>query len=270
MISGEHRLRLITGCALAALLAACVVVGGRPLQFLALAVALMGLFEFYAMFWPGKKCPIAKGIGLALGAGVVLAHGYDPMWLIMFLTLPCLLAALFFLFSYGRGEEVRLGDYVPLIFGGIYIPLTLQMGLGFGPAEQALCVLAAIGTDIGGYYVGCRFGKHKIWPSVSPKKSWEGAIGGLLLCALLCVIFGLLQENVGIGLPALPLPAWVPIGILLNLAAQFGDFFESALKRTLNIKDSGTILPGHGGVLDRIDSLLFVLPAFLLVRQLLG
>ena len=131
-------------------------------------------------------------------------------------------------------------------------------------------MLAAIATDAGGYYAGCRFGKHKMWPAVSPKKSWEGAGGGLLLCMAVCVCFGLLREYFEVALPALPLPAWVAVGVALNIAAQLGDFFESALKRTQNVKDSGTILPGHGGVLDRIDSLLFVLPVFLAIRQLAG
>ncbi len=271
MILGEHRLRLITGGALALVLGLAVWFGGRPLQFLALLVALVGLFEFYSLFWPGRKRPIAKAIGLAMGAGVVLSHGYDPLWPALFLILPCFLAALLFLFSYGMGEkEAKLGDFAPLVFGGVYIPLVLQLALSFGPLEQVICVLAAIGTDVGGYYAGRSFGKHKIWPSVSPKKTWEGATGGLLLCVLLCVGFGLLREYADVALPALPLPAWVAVGILLNIAAQLGDFFESALKRTQNVKDSGTILPGHGGLLDRIDSLLFVMPAYLVIRQLAG
>ncbi len=271
MILGEHRQRLITGGVLALVLGLCVWFGGRPMQFLALAVALVALFEFYSLFWPGKKRPVAKGLGLAMGAGVVLSHGYDFLWPALFLLVPCFLAGLLFLFSYGLGEkDAKLGDFSPLVFGGVYIPLVLYIALGLSPLEQLLCVLAAIATDAGGYYAGCRFGKHKMWPAVSPKKSWEGAIGGLLLCAAVCVCFGLVREYAEVALPALPLPAWVAVGVALNLAAQLGDFFESALKRTQNVKDSGTILPGHGGLLDRIDSLLFVLPVFLAIRQLAG
>ena len=271
MIFGEHRLRLITGGILALVLALCVWYGGLPLLLLTLAVVLVGLFEFYSLFWPGTERAVTKLTGLILGAGLLLAQGSDPLWTHAVLLLYGFAAALLFLFAYGRGEtETRLSDYMPLIFGAVYIVLAMRAALVFSPAEQLLCVLAAIGTDVGGYYAGCRFGKNKVWPSVSPKKSWEGSAGGLALCVVLCLGFGLARERFALNLPDLPLAVWVLVGIFLNIAAQMGDFFESALKRTLNVKDSGTILPGHGGLLDRIDSLLFVLPAYLLVRQLVG
>jgi hypothetical protein len=99
-------------------------------------------------------------------------------------------------------------------------------------------------------------GGPKIWPSISPKKTWAGSLGGLATCIVVCVGIGLLLGSADILSFAL-------LGTGLNVAAQLGDFFESALKRWRGVKDSGRVLPGHGGILDRIDSLLFVLPAVL-------
>lgn len=115
--------------------------------------------------------------------------------------------------------------------------------------------LAAFISDTGAYYIGTYLGRARIWPRVSPKKSWAGSIGGLVLCIAMCV---------GLGLWWGVRPWWqfAMLGVLLNAASQLGDFFESALKRTLGVKDSGTLLPGHGGLLDRIDSLLFVVPVY--------
>ena len=133
-------------------------------------------------------------------------------------------------------------------------------------------VVAAVASDTCAYYAGCLWGSHKIWPRVSPKKSWEGAIGGLAGCvaatALLAwCFFGFSRPG---GNPAAYTAAWIAVGVLLNVAAQAVDFFESALKRSRNVKDSSALLPGHGGLLDRMDSLLFVLPAYYLAKMFLA
>ncbi len=113
------------------------------------------------------------------------------------------------------------------------------------------------GADIGAYFAGRSFGKRKLAPAVSPGKTWEGAFGGFLLAILLCGLGAyLLQAN---------LLVWVPLTATLIVLSVFGDLFESVMKRASGVKDSGTLLPGHGGVLDRIDSLLAVLPVFGLV-----
>jgi phosphatidate cytidylyltransferase len=112
-------------------------------------------------------------------------------------------------------------------------------------------VFAAMGSDSGGYFVGRALGRHKLAPSISPSKTVEGALGGLagaMLIATIChaVFFGALGGGEAVALGA-------AIGVL----AQFGDLCESALKRAFGAKDSGWIIPGHGGILDRLDSLLF-------------
>ena len=143
------------------------------------------------------------------------------------------------------------------LFGQIYIALPLAYlellrAHGFLPAAVAL--LLVWGSDIGAYFVGSAAGRHPLVPRLSPKKSWEGLIGGILFAGLL-------------GLTLVPLwlhrPDWfgLSVGLIAGVLASVGDLGESAIKRWANAKDSGFFLPGHGGLLDRVDSLLFTLPA---------
>ena len=108
--------------------------------------------------------------------------------------------------------------------------------------------------DIGAYYVGRTFGKHKLAPRVSPKKSWEGSVASVVTSGLVGTLY--LQRFV----PGVPLRHAIALTVAANIAGQFGDLAESAMKRGADVKDSGAILPGHGGFLDRVDSTLFALP----------
>jgi phosphatidate cytidylyltransferase len=117
--------------------------------------------------------------------------------------------------------------------------------------------VATWGYDTGGYFVGRFFGRHKMTPQVSPKKSWEGALGGLALSLLalygLWAFFPVYKEIFGAQ-------DILILGILMSLFGQLGDLVESMIKRSLSAKDSGSFFPGHGGIFDRIDSLLFNAP----------
>jgi phosphatidate cytidylyltransferase len=114
-----------------------------------------------------------------------------------------------------------------------------------GLSALILVLLVVWATDIGGYFAGRAIGGPKLWPRVSPKKTWAGAIGGFL--ASLLVAIGFSASDLGKTLPLMILAA------MLSIAAQFGDLFESAIKRRFGVKDSGHIIPGHGGVMDRLD-----------------
>lgn len=262
-----HQQRLITGVALLVLLISGLTLGGWPLRLLILAVSSLALYEFFSMYWPGRVYLGRKCAGLLGGALIILAQTIDPLWTLTVAALVFVGAALAFLFNYGTGNaQARLGHYAPLVNGLVYIPVMLQLALYLSPAEQSLVILAAVASDTGGYYAGSIWGKRKLWPSVSPKKSWAGLFGGMILCVSCCTLLGLVAQAADWRMLRLPLWAWPLAGVLLNQAAVFGDLFESALKRTLDIKDSGTLLPGHGGMLDRIDSLLFVLPIYMMLR----
>ncbi len=120
-----------------------------------------------------------------------------------------------------------------------------QLDQGLLAISWLVCVIAA--TDIGAFFAGRKFGKHKVWPRVSPNKTWEGAIGGFAFAAAVSYAFE---------------PSWqfTVIGFFIAIVAQIGDFSESAIKRKFGLKDSGNLLPGHGGVLDRLDGYLFAAP----------
>jgi phosphatidate cytidylyltransferase len=154
---------------------------------------------------------------------------------------------------------------------GLWVPVNaafavLLVGGGDGPhTPEALLAVGGgvIFTDIGGYAFGVRFGRHKIAPSISPAKSWEGLVGGLALTAALAVLVLPAISDYGVATSL-----FVPV--LCGLAGFFGDLVESMFKRDLGVKDLGDVLPGHGGVLDRVDGLLLALPVGYYTLQLLA
>ena len=129
------------------------------------------------------------------------------------------------------------------------------------------CVFVVVwSTDIGAYMIGRKIGKHKLWPVISPNKTWEGSIGAVV-CALICsAIYMAILGSLGINFGVSEL-TMIILAFFLSIVGQMGDLVESAYKRFYGVKDSGKILPGHGGILDRFDSMLFVLPV---VATILG
>ena len=115
-------------------------------------------------------------------------------------------------------------------------------------------------NDTGAYCTGSLFGKHKLFPRISPAKSWEGSIGGAVFVLISAYIIGILT-GADAGKSYLDIPQWLGLGLIVVVFGTWGDLVESLFKRTLGIKDSGTILPGHGGMLDRFDSSLMAMPA---------
>jgi len=162
-------------------------------------------------------------------------------------------------------------------FAILYIPASLIL-LVIMRTDMALSVLIVVILlcvwvgDIAAYYVGRSIGRHRLARVVSPNKTWEGAIASIVASVIVSFFVFHYQQQVGhffresqrMGWGPVPLASRshaIVLGIVVNIAAQFGDLFESAIKRGANIKDSGSLLPGHGGVLDRIDALLFAIPA---------
>ena len=153
---------------------------------------------------------------------------------------------------------------------GVYILAALYIGIGFhymaairAYPQNGLALLGYVfvvvwSTDIGAYMIGRKIGKHKLWPVISPNKTWEGSIGAVI-CALICSAIG-----INFGVSELTM---IILAFFLSIVGQMGDLVESAYKRFYGVKDSGKILPGHGGILDRFDSMLFVLPV---VATILG
>lgn len=134
------------------------------------------------------------------------------------------------------------------------------------------CAFCAWLTDTGAYFAGVFFGKHKMSPVISPKKTWEGAVGGVLLTAVANVVMFLIYDKWFFGVP---FNGWdwygvIPISIILSVISIFGDLSASVIKRNYGIKDYGNLIPGHGGMMDRIDSALFVFPAMYAIVNIIN
>lgn len=187
--------------------------------------------------------------------------------------IPYLLTVVYLFISelYAGGENA-IGDWAHTMLGQMYIalPFSTINVLAFNATMGGqtvynyivpLCVFIFLWTnDTGAYCSGSLFGKHKLFPRVSPGKSWEGSIGGAILVLVAAAVAYHFFPQIGNELQ-LSLLEWMGLGLVIVVFGTWGDLVESLFKRTLGIKDSGNILPGHGGMLDRFDSSLMAMPA---------
>ena len=221
-----------------------------------MAVAAMGLFEYFAMALPGNAVERTAGLlwGLVIAGGVA---AQEPKLWGAGLGLAVIGGFMFPLLHADDlpGAMHRLGlSLLGVLYVGFFTPhFVLLRGFNdnLGWRWVLFTVFAAMGSDSGGYLTGRAFGRHKLAPSISPSKTVEGALGalaGAMVIALVCrlVFFADLGSSEAFAL-----------GAVIGVLAQLGDLCESALKRAFGAKDSGWIIPGHGGILDRLDSLLF-------------
>jgi len=167
-------------------------------------------------------------------------------------------------------KEIIANAVFSLIYIGFDLAFFFHIYLGFG-ASMALMALTSVWLfDIGAYFFGKRFGRIRISPSYSPKKSLEGVIGGYLTTLLFMLLFVSISKLVGLyNGPDLGIPHFMVLAIVVSVFGTIGDIAESSFKRYHGIKDSGNLLPGHGGMLDRIDGVLFVTPMFYIFLTLL-
>ncbi len=193
---------------------------------------------------------------------------FRPEWMLPVLTASAL--GIFAIVCFRSPLNRVLWNTSASLFGLLYTGVTLttlpRLSLEEnGPALLLFLFFAVWSGDVAALYVGRAFGRHKLAPAISPNKTWEGSMasiaGSMLVGGLLLLLASLLQHH-GIATLSYPGPVvhWLLLAALLNIAAQIGDLVESALKRGAGVKDSGKLLPGHGGILDRIDALLFAAP----------
>lgn len=231
-------------------------------------IALMGISEFYNALKNKKVKPI-ETIGY-ITALPILGIGYlepEILKIILFFTLPLVVFALF-LKSIWSNLKYNILDIAITIMGIIYVPFLLS----FIPLTRALengqyfiwyLLAGAWVTDTCAYFVGVKFGKHK-FSEISPKKSIEGCIGGILGCMIFFGIYSYYLTTLGIELNTVFMTL---AGMIISIVSQIGDFAASSVKRFCEIKDFGNIMPGHGGVLDRFDSIIMIAPFIYMIFQ---
>ncbi|MDK2798544.1 MAG: phosphatidate cytidylyltransferase [Clostridiales bacterium] len=238
----------------------CIVISDKIVINIGVAaISMIALYELFSAVKCEKNLPL-MGISW-LGAIVISFSNFIRQELIMILIYGYIL--LLFLFYLIFHSTIRFSRIAINFFALIYIPYFLShiiftRGLNNGNVLVWLIFLGAWTTDTFAFFVGTFVGKRKLWPEVSPKKTIEGAIGGIMGCGLSFLLYGYLLHiwgNYNINYANLFI-----LGLLCSFIAQIGDLSASIIKRQYHIKDFGKIMPGHGGVLDRFDSIIFVAP----------
>ncbi|MBE7022550.1 MAG: phosphatidate cytidylyltransferase [Ruminococcaceae bacterium] len=231
------------------------------------AVCLFTLYELHVTFKQEKKWQLvllsylfALAV-LALPMLVIFIRQSLLVNLLIFLLIAYLM--LLFLCSVFWNQSIKFSNvaitFFMLIYGVLFpMYLTYIRAMEHGVALIFLPLLGAWMPDTFAYFAGTLFGRHKLIPSISPNKTVEGAVGAVVGGVLMFFVYGLVVSHLfGYGVHYLPL---LVLGLLCSVAAQFGDLSASVIKRECQTKDFGNLIPGHGGLLDRIDSLLFVAP----------
>lgn len=256
----SHQQRLVTGLLLGLPLLLILTVG--PIWswlLLILAAAVLGLWELQQLLVPeGLSRGLLPAYILAGLCMPLAAFAAGPSGLHAALV-SCLFSGFVGLLIYSPLDAERIALLSRLCLGWLYIPYLLSYVLligtsGGGRTWIVLILLVIVASDAGAYYFGSWCGRHKLYGRVSPKKTVEGAVGGVVASIVTGVLFGYLcLEGVSAG-------KLTVLSGTLALVSQAGDLFESMLKRMCARKDSSNLLPGHGGLLDRLDSLLFAFP----------
>lgn len=257
---GGLRARVLSSLVMMPAMLAAIWLGGAVFAALIVAMAAVLAWE-----WHGLLAPKARGLAVVAIAGVtacVAAAAFDLRFVFALAGLAGLVAALAAA-SGKRGADLTLLGFGPLYVGAPAVAL-LVLRADFGLAATFWLFASVWATDIGAYAFGRTIGGPKLMPRVSPNKTWAGLLGGMLCAA-------------GVGLAA----AWVPefaatpwlalmlLGAVLAVVAQIGDLFESAIKRRQGAKDSSALIPGHGGLLDRVDGVLAAAPAAVAVLAMI-
>jgi len=262
--------RVLTALVLIPLVLALVFLGPKWLVALATAVvAMLAAWEYMGMAERGGAKPPRIATLVAIASFFIANFEWpDEMAAILgILVLGLLIYCTFFKPVAQVMADASTAVSCLLYTGFTLMAVPMLREQSNGPSLVTFLLCAVWAGDIVALYVGKAFGRHKLAPSLSPNKTWEGSLGsiaGSLLAtgALLGLahLFSTQWDRVWLSFPE-DISYWMGLAVLVNVAAQVGDLAESALKRSVDVKDSGNLLPGHGGVLDRIDALLLAAPA---------
>jgi len=255
-------IRLLTILIAVPVLITCVYFGGVPFLLLILVLALFSLNEFYKMmqkkdfhpaYWVGNFFTLF----FIIFASYALKKTWEPAHsaILTFAAVATMIATLFL----KQRPKEAIVDIAVTLMGMIYIGWFFSYFIFIRAlTERGAYLMFLMGTiwslDIIAYLVGKVFGKHKLWPSVSPKKSIEGAVAGFVFSIIAAAIFG--------HYAGFEMVHSLVMGAIIGIVAQFSDLVESLIKRDAGVKNSSEVVPGHGGVLDRMDSFIFTAPIF--------
>lgn len=251
--------RIITAILALIIFLPFVIYGDWPFVIFVYFLATIGLYELIKM----RKTNFNSIPGfLAIGMLWVVLSQFNediiPFIMLSKVDITMLFVMLILTYTVLSKNKFNFGD------AGFVLLATIYVGMGFyflietrtAGLNYIFYVLFVIwATDTGAYFVGRSLGKMKLWPEISPNKTIEGAIGGILTACIVGVVFQLIYPFVDFSMFHV-----IGVTVLVSIFGQIGDLVESAFKRHYGVKDSGNMLPGHGGILDRLDSLIFVLP----------
>ena len=269
--------RTVSGVIFILLLLAGVVFHPFGFAALMLAIIIIGMNEFYSMF-PSGCSGTVKILGYFTGIatfGLFFMSGFGLIRPAIFLVLTILVLAIFVAELYSKSDKPS-ADIANILQGVLYVALPFSLTnllvLSNGNYDYRLLLSFFIflwANDVGAYCFGKLFGrngKHKLFERISPKKSWEGFFGGmgaaLISAFILTLIWGERYDKT--------LISWLIFAMIVSVTSTFGDLIESMFKRSAGVKDSGAIMPGHGGILDRFDGALTAFPCSLVYLELSG
>jgi phosphatidate cytidylyltransferase len=267
MIKKLEKKSNLTQRIIAALIGAPLVIGGMiysPITFfiLTLAIAILTQYEFYKLLGMNGSLPL-KIYGTICGALIItltyLIETYTISFESYYIIVP-LLTLTFFIKLYRKKDKNPFQNLGYTFLGIIYVALpfallqemTFLEGL-FQPYLPVGVILILWVNDSGAYFAGSMFGKRKLFERISPKKTWEGFFGGAIMALIMAFIYSNYNDS-------LDTFEWIGVALIIVITGTLGDLVESLFKRSIDIKDSGSIIPGHGGFLDRFDGLLLSMP----------
>ncbi len=264
--------RVIVGLIGIPLLIVLSLIGKIPFLILVLAIGLVSYFEFTRMM-RNKHSYTNKLIGY-LSVAVIIVNEYKSI--IDYHLLLLLITVLLLFFELFRNKDSAVANIGSTLVGIFYIGILsaaiidlreFYRDSAFTYPQGGYLIISILASiwicDSAAYFIGSAFGKHKLFPRVSPNKSWEGAVAGFIFA-----VVGMIAAHEFI-LNFLELKDVIVIGLIVGLFGQIGDLIESLIKRDSHVKDSSSIIPGHGGILDRFDSLLFTAPIVYLYLTLI-
>lgn len=230
-----------------------LLLGGLPLKIFTIVLSCVGMHEFYSTIRKGNFRPVDLGGYILLIVYYIFDNNFQNI--MYFLILSVFILFILTIFT----DKINFIDVGMTLLGFVYVGMFfsfiyLVASKSLGEYYVWLIFIGAWITDSAAYYAGRYLGKHKLCPTISPKKTVEGSIGGLIGSVVICGLFGILINNY---VASFPVYHFFIIGGLCGVFSQFGDLVASSIKRYVGIKDYSNLIPGHGGILDRFDSILF-------------